>query len=114
MIDDWIPLTHDLEKPNNSLAVDPSPWKILVVDDDPEVHEVTDFVPRDLRLFGRPLRLLPAHDGAQARAWLREHPDLAVALLAIPAHRLPQDRPDFHQGDPTRQRRFVCRNLSSA
>lgn len=58
-----------------------APWKLLVVDDDHEVHSATRFVLHDLTIFGRPLRLLHAYTIQQAREHLREHPDIAVALL---------------------------------
>ena len=57
--------------------------RVLVVDDDDEVHDVTRFVLHDLRIFGRPLNLLYAHSARQARAVLRQHPDTAVALLDV-------------------------------
>ncbi|MEI2782627.1 MAG: EAL domain-containing protein [Candidatus Competibacter sp.] len=60
-----------------------APWKLLVVDDDHEVHSATRFVLHDLTIFGRPLRLLHAYTIQQAREHLREHPDIAVALLDV-------------------------------
>ncbi|MDG4595310.1 MAG: DUF3369 domain-containing protein [Candidatus Contendobacter sp.] len=62
---------------------DTPPWKLLVVDDDPEVHSVTRFVLQDLRIFDRPLRLLHAHSAQEARERLRQHPDIAVALVDV-------------------------------
>ena len=66
-----------------SQSVNASPWKLLVVDDDPEVHSVTRFVLHDLRIFDRPLRLLHAHSAQEARERLRQHPDIAVALVDV-------------------------------
>ncbi|MFO1424136.1 MAG: DUF3369 domain-containing protein [Candidatus Competibacteraceae bacterium] len=62
---------------------DAPPWNLLVVDDDPEVHSVTRFVLHDLRIFNRPLRLLHAHSAQEARERLRQHPDIAVALVDV-------------------------------
>ncbi|MFO1424143.1 MAG: EAL domain-containing protein [Candidatus Competibacteraceae bacterium] len=62
---------------------DAPPWNLLVVDDDPEVHSVTRFVLHDLRIFDRPLRLLHAHSAQEARERLRQHPDIAVALVDV-------------------------------
>ncbi|MDG4560420.1 MAG: DUF3369 domain-containing protein [Candidatus Competibacter sp.] len=62
---------------------DTPPWNLLVVDDDPEVHGVTRFVLHDLRIFNRPLRLLHAHSAHEARERLRQHPDIAVALVDV-------------------------------
>ena len=63
MIEELISLTNDLE--NRQDAASPTntpPWKLLVVDDDPEVHSVTRFVLQNLHIFGRPVCLLHAHD----------------------------------------------------
>ncbi|MBA4344253.1 MAG: response regulator receiver protein [Methylibium sp.] len=59
------------------------PWKVLVVDDDPEVHEATVFGLRDVLILGRPLQLLHAHSGAAALALLEHERDVAVVLLDV-------------------------------
>ena len=59
------------------------PWKLFVVDDDPEVHSVTRFVLHNLRILERPLHLLHAHSAQEARDLLRQHPDIAVALVDV-------------------------------
>ncbi|MDG4560417.1 MAG: EAL domain-containing protein [Candidatus Competibacter sp.] len=83
MIDDLIPFATDPKQPAAPPPGGPPPWKVLVVDDDPEVHGVTRFVLRDLHVRGRPLRLLHAHSAREARELLRQHPDIAVALLDV-------------------------------
>jgi response regulator RpfG family c-di-GMP phosphodiesterase len=59
------------------------PWKVLIVDDEPEVHNVTKLVLGSFRFEGRPLQFLAAHSGAQARELIRQHPDVAVMLLDV-------------------------------
>lgn len=59
------------------------PWKILIIDDEPEVHEVTTLVLGDFEFEGRALRFLHAHSAAEAREMLSGHPDLAVVLLDV-------------------------------
>ncbi|HZW52122.1 MAG TPA: hypothetical protein VFF05_09680, partial [Rudaea sp.] len=59
------------------------PWKVLVVDDEPEVHAVTRLVLGSFRFAERPLQFLNANSAAQAEAMLREHPDIAVMLLDV-------------------------------
>ena len=59
------------------------PWKVLVVDDEPEVHAVTRLVLGNFRFADRPLQFLNANSAAQAEAMLREHPDIAVMLLDV-------------------------------
>ena len=60
-----------------------SPWKVLVVDDEPEVHAVTRLVLGNFRFSDRPLQFLNAHSANQAEVMLREHPDIAVMLLDV-------------------------------
>jgi putative nucleotidyltransferase with HDIG domain len=58
-------------------------WKVLIVDDEPEVHEVTEMVLADFEFEGRQLAFLHAHSAEQARAELRLHGDVAVILLDV-------------------------------
>ena len=48
-------------------------WKVLIVDDEPEVHAVTRLVLGDFRFESRPLQFLSAHSAAEACALMREH-----------------------------------------
>ncbi|MGC2855363.1 ATP-binding protein [Novispirillum sp. DQ9] len=59
------------------------PWKVLVVDDDPEIHHVTRIVLDGLTFRGRSVRLLTASSAAEARAVLADHPDVAVLFLDV-------------------------------
>jgi response regulator RpfG family c-di-GMP phosphodiesterase len=61
----------------------PSPWKVLVVDDDDFVHQVTDLVLQGYSFQGRGLGILHATSAAQARHLLGLHPDIAVILLDV-------------------------------
>jgi response regulator RpfG family c-di-GMP phosphodiesterase len=58
-------------------------WKVLIVDDEPEVHQVTRLVLGGFRFDDRPLELLSAHSARAARDMLRDHPDVAVMLLDV-------------------------------
>ena len=81
--DNLLQWVDDTDQPDARRAINVPPWKLLVVDDDPEVHSVTRFVLHDLHIFDRPLRLLHAHSAQEAREQLRQHPDVAVALLDV-------------------------------
>ncbi len=59
------------------------PWHVLIVDDEPAVHEVTRLVLGTFRFEGRPLHFHHAHSGAEARKLLRETSDIAVLLLDV-------------------------------
>jgi putative nucleotidyltransferase with HDIG domain len=58
-------------------------WKVLIIDDEPEVHEVTELVLGDFEFEGCPLTFLHAHSAAEARELLAAHDDLAVVLLDV-------------------------------
>src|SRR6218665_3209207 len=60
-----------------------TPWRILVVDDDADVHESTAFGLRGREIEGRPLELLHAYSGAQALELLAQERDVAVILLDV-------------------------------
>ncbi|WP_247890979.1 response regulator [Azospirillum aestuarii] len=60
-----------------------APWKLLIVDDDPEVHAITRVVLNDVTFDGRRLQFLSAHSGGDARAILNDHPDIAAVLLDV-------------------------------
>ena len=59
------------------------PWKILVVDDDPSVHQMTDFVLKDQHFFGRPLDIISAHSASAAFQVLKKQDDIALALIDV-------------------------------
>ncbi len=60
-----------------------APWKILIVDDDPDVHEVTKIAVAGCSFEDRPFALLHALSAEEARQLLREHEDIAVALIDV-------------------------------
>ncbi|MBE2259563.1 MAG: EAL domain-containing protein [Rhodobacteraceae bacterium] len=83
MNDELLCWTDDGDPPAVPPAVAAPPWKLLIVDDDPEVHSVTRFVLNGLQVLGRPLQLLHAASSDEARALLAVHRDIAVALLDV-------------------------------
>jgi diguanylate cyclase (GGDEF)-like protein len=59
------------------------PWKILMVDDSPEVHQVTRLVLRSMSFLGRPLEFISGYSAAEGRELIQLHPDAAVILLDV-------------------------------
>jgi signal transduction histidine kinase len=78
--DSW----HDQEI-GRTITVDepPAPWKILVVDDEIEVHQVTHLALHKFTYADRGLSFLAAYSAAEAKRVLAEHPDVAVILLDV-------------------------------
>ncbi len=58
-------------------------WKVLIVDDEPEVHSVTHLALRGFKFCDRPLQLIAAHSGDDARRIAHEQPDIALILLDV-------------------------------
>lgn len=58
-------------------------WKVLIVDDDPEIHAVTQLALSDLVVLGRKLEYIHAYSGEQARERLTEHQDIVLVLLDV-------------------------------
>ncbi len=59
------------------------PWKILLVDDEPDVHKVTEIVLRNFTFENRPLKILNAYSGEEGKRLLSQHSDIAVALIDV-------------------------------
>jgi len=59
------------------------PWKLLVVDDEPDICALTRLCLKDFRFAERGLEILQAASAYEARNILAEHKDIAVALIDI-------------------------------
>ncbi len=59
------------------------PWLVVVVDDEPEVHEVTQLVMAGFEMDGRGLKFIHCHSAQEARAVLSEPNDIALILLDV-------------------------------
>ncbi|PHQ55637.1 MAG: hypothetical protein COA30_06380 [Sulfurimonas sp.] len=58
-------------------------YKVLIVDDEPAIHEVTKLVLHRIEFQGRKLELYHAYSAKEAEEKLREVPDIAVILLDV-------------------------------
>ena len=58
-------------------------WKILIVDDDPDIHDVTELALTGLEFNGRGLQFLHAYSGQEARDVIAAQPDIALVLLDV-------------------------------
>jgi response regulator RpfG family c-di-GMP phosphodiesterase len=61
----------------------PPGWKVLIADDEEEVHSTTRLVLGDFDFEGRGLEFISAYSGAEALAVMKEHTDIAVILLDV-------------------------------
>jgi CheY-like chemotaxis protein len=61
----------------------PVTFRVLIVDDEPDIHSVTRLSLRGLSYKGRRVELLGAANGKEAVEVMRENPDVAVILLDV-------------------------------
>jgi len=59
------------------------PWKILVVDDEHDIHAMTELNLKNFEFEGRSLHILQAKSGQQAKEILRKESNIAVILVDI-------------------------------
>ena len=71
------------ETPPAAETAAPPPWRVLVVDDDPDIHAMTRIVLRDFSFQERPFEVISAHSAAEARRVLTDTPDIPVMLLDV-------------------------------
>ncbi|XPV75693.1 MAG: ATP-binding protein [Desulfovibrio sp.] len=66
-------------------VADPSSplWKVIVADDEEEVHKITGIVLEDFTYEGIPLNILHAYSGQEALNMVKENPDTALILLDV-------------------------------
>lgn len=76
-------LEDDDPAEDSPAAPEPAPWRILIVDDDVDVHVVTKFALSSANFQGRRLSFLHAYSGKEALAILRDTPDIAMMLLDV-------------------------------
>lgn len=60
-----------------------NPWRVLVVDDEEGVHGITRMIFRGYEFEGRPIELISALSGREAREQLQRCPDIALVLLDV-------------------------------
>ncbi len=58
-------------------------WKILIVDDETDVHDVTVMALRRLKYLDKSIQILHAFSAKEAVGKLIEHPDIALVLLDV-------------------------------
>jgi diguanylate cyclase len=58
-------------------------WRLLVVDDEPDVHRATTFALAGVKILGRALQFLHAYSASEASKILSTERDVAVVLLDV-------------------------------
>ncbi len=71
------------DNPDSPTETQREPWRILVVDDDPEVHQVTRLVLKRAMVMGRSLELVDAYSMEECKKILSRDQNFAVILLDV-------------------------------
>jgi len=64
-------------------TVEEKKWKLMIVDDEPSIHDVTKLALSDFLFEDAPLEIISAYSGVEAVELLKQHPDTAVMLLDV-------------------------------
>ncbi len=67
----------------SSSPTDTDTWKVMIVDDDKSIHEVTKLALERFRFEGKSLTLISAYSGAAAKQLILQNPDTAILLVDI-------------------------------
>jgi len=69
---------HDVAEPQEV-----GRWKVIIVDDEPEVHAVTKLALSDFEFQKKKLEFISAYSGEEAKKVIVEHADAAIVLLDV-------------------------------
>jgi response regulator RpfG family c-di-GMP phosphodiesterase len=64
-------------------SVNEDTWKVLIVDDESEVHNVTKLVLSDFQFDGKGLEFISTYTAAETKKVMAENSDIAVVLLDV-------------------------------
>jgi putative nucleotidyltransferase with HDIG domain len=59
------------------------PWKVAIIDDEEQIHDVTKMVLGSYKYAGRPLEFISAYSAKEGEALFQQHNDIAVCLLDV-------------------------------
>ena len=71
------------ENPNKSDELPLKTWKVLIVDDEVSIHDVTISALKSVMVEGRRLELISAMNATEAKQKLEENDDIALALIDV-------------------------------
>jgi signal transduction histidine kinase/AmiR/NasT family two-component response regulator len=58
-------------------------WKVLIVDDEPEIHKLTKVVLWDFSFEGKPLEFISAFSAEEAIEALKNYPEISLVMLDV-------------------------------
>jgi GGDEF domain-containing protein/response regulator of citrate/malate metabolism len=82
--DDLVFLDEPVHSEGDTEHPDARPvWRVLIIDDDADVHSATTFALNNLEMQHRPLKFLHAFSAEEARKILKQESEIAVILLDV-------------------------------
>ena len=75
---DWL---IENEEPPKAKSI--SQWKIVIVDDDPEVHNITQLSLSGFQFEGKDIQFVNLYSAMQAKQYFLENNDVALVLLDV-------------------------------
>ena len=80
MEDELIDFAEEVEQPAVQVT---RTWRVLIVDDEPDVHASTKLAVGDMLVLGRPIEFLHAYSGREGRELLTREKGIAVIFLDV-------------------------------
>jgi PAS domain S-box-containing protein len=81
--DDELTLADDLTLAPDTYSENGATWKVMIADDERDVHEMTHLALEDFVFQGQPITFFSAYSGKESKALLKEHPDIALIFLDV-------------------------------
>ena len=81
--DDDILEFEEEETDNDAINTSLSAWKIIIVDDEPTVHQVTKLALKNFVFDGKPVTFFSGYSSQDAKELIAAHPDTALILLDV-------------------------------
>ncbi|MFZ9611588.1 MAG: DUF3369 domain-containing protein [Methylococcales bacterium] len=78
--DDKLVFASEIEQQSTNFQL---PWKVMIVDDEKDVHGVTLLALEGVEFDGRPIDFISCYSGQEARNKLQQYSDIALILLDV-------------------------------
>jgi CheY-like chemotaxis protein/class 3 adenylate cyclase len=79
----WDLMVPQLHEEASNVGIKPDVWKVLIVDDEESVHQITHLVLRSMTFENKKIALIDAYSDQEARQLIEANPDTAVVLLDV-------------------------------
>lgn len=81
--DDFLTFADEDQRDAELSTVEKEKWKVIIVDDEQEVHQLTRMVLSDFEFDGKRLEFLSAYTETEALRLIADNPDTAIILLDV-------------------------------